>query len=127
MAQAIRARHPDLHFSLPRQTSRASEPPTRAMAEQVTMAMQEAEQAVMAPKKAMKAMKRTKEKTASGLRKDDLVRNNAGKLVSRKKSALGKKLDRVRAWREAFMKARAVMGTRGFVAVNGHTAQGKAL
>merc|ERR1711939_728826 len=71
--------------------------------------------------------KGTKEKTASGLRKDDLVRNNAGKLVSRKKSALGKKLDRVKGWREAFMKARAVMGTRGFVAMNGQTAQGKAL
>merc|ERR1719247_185825 len=68
-----------------------------------------------------------KEKTVSGLTKDDIVRNKAGKLVSRKKSALGKKLDRVKAWRESFMKARAVMGVRGFVAMNGQTAQGKAL
>merc|ERR1711977_599541 len=71
--------------------------------------------------------KGTKAKTVSGLTKDDLVRNKGGKLVSRKKSALGKKFDRVKGWREAFMKARAVMGTRGFVAMNGQTAQGKAL
>ena len=68
-----------------------------------------------------------KEKTVSGLTKDDIVRNKAGKLVSRKKSALGKKFDRVKGWRESFMKARAVMGVRGFVAMNGQTAQGKAL
>merc|ERR1719456_1125813 len=94
--------------------------------------------------KAMKAMKRiskiakgrlakflvfkgTKEKTKSGLTKDDLVRNKAGKIVSRKKSALGKKFDRVKGWRKAVMKARAVMGMAGFVAMNGQTAQGKAL
>merc|ERR1719261_854111 len=72
-------------------------------------------------------VKGTKEKTVSGLTKDDFVRNKAGKLVSRKKSALGKKFDRVKGWREAVMKARAVMGMRGFVAMNGRTAQGKAL
>ena len=33
----------------------------------------------------------------------------------------------MRGWREAVMKARAVMGMRGFVAMNGQTAQGKAL
>merc|ERR1719439_147213 len=71
--------------------------------------------------------KGTKEKTKSGLTKDDLVRNKAGRIVSRKKSALGKKFDRVKGWRESFMKARAVMGVRGFVAMNGQTAQGKAL
>merc|ERR1712093_157063 len=71
--------------------------------------------------------KGTKEKTVSGLTKDDIIRNKAGKLVSRKKSALGKKFDRVKNWRESFMKARAAMGVRGFVAMNGQTAQGKAL
>merc|ERR1719324_370911 len=71
--------------------------------------------------------KGTKEKTVSGLTKEDIVRNKSGKLVSRKKSALGKKFDRVKGWRESFMKARAVMGVRGFVAMNGQTAQGKAL
>ena len=44
----------------------------------------------------------------NGLTKDDIVLNKAGKLVSRKKSALGKKFDRVKGWRESFMKARAV-------------------
>ena len=68
-----------------------------------------------------------REKTVSALTKDDIVLNKAGKLVSRKKSALGKKFDRVKGWRESFMKARAVMGVRGFVAMNGQTAQGKAL
>merc|ERR1719378_1661668 len=58
--------------------------------------------------------KGTKEKTKSGLTKEDLVRNKAGKIVSRKKSALGKKFDRVK-------------GMTGFVAMNGATAQGKAL
>merc|ERR1719163_893089 len=94
--------------------------------------------------KAMKAMKRvskiakgrmarylvfkgTKEKTLSGMTKEDLVKNKAGKIVSRKKSALGKKFDRVKSWREAVMKARALMGMTGFVAMNGQTAQGKAL
>merc|ERR1719379_1518905 len=71
--------------------------------------------------------KGTKEKTLSGLTKDDLVQNRAGKIVSRKKSALGKKFDRVKGWREAVMTARAVMGMSGFVAMNGQTAQGKAL
>merc|ERR1719305_333399 len=68
-----------------------------------------------------------REKTVSGLTKDDIVLNKAGKLVSRKKSALGKQFDRVKGWRESFMKARAVMGVCGFVAMNGQTAQGKAL
>merc|ERR1719487_1219766 len=71
--------------------------------------------------------KGTKEKTVSGLTKEDIVRSKSGKLVSRKKSALGKKFDRVKGWRESFMKARAVMGMRGFVAMNGQSAQGKAL
>merc|ERR1711964_436852 len=71
--------------------------------------------------------KGTKAKTVSGLTKEDLVRSKNGKLVSRKKSALGKKFDRVKGWRESFMKARAVMGMRGFVAMNGQSAQGKAL
>merc|ERR1712093_504655 len=56
--------------------------------------------------------KGTKEKTQSGLTKDDLVRSKSGKIVSRKKSALGKKFDRVKGWRESVMKARAVMGIR---------------
>ena len=71
--------------------------------------------------------KGTKERTVSGLTKEDIVRSKSGKLVSRKKSALGKKFDRVKGWREAVMKARAVMGMRGFVAMNGRTAHGKAL
>merc|ERR1719158_492649 len=78
------------------------------------------------PAQAMQAMKAMKAKKKR-VTKDDFVRNKAGKLVSRKKSALGKKFDRVRGWREAVMKARAVMGMRGFVAMNGQTAQGKAL
>merc|ERR1719198_1852512 len=71
--------------------------------------------------------KGTKEKTMSGLTKDDLVKSKKGKIVSRKKSALGKKFDRVKGWREAVMKARAVMGMSGFVLMNGQSAMGKAL
>merc|ERR1711881_629786 len=64
-----------------------------------------------------------KEKTSTGLTANDLVKNSVGKIVSKKKSALGKKFDRVRGWREAYMKARVMMGVRGFIALNGQTVQ----
>merc|ERR1719473_829864 len=71
--------------------------------------------------------KGAKEKTSTGLTANDLVKNSAGRIVSKKKSALGKKYDRVRPWRESYMEARAVMGVEGFVAINGQTALGKAM
>ena len=86
--------------------------------------MQVAPAATTAPKTVMKAMKKgmqakkkrvskvakgkrakylvfkgTKEKTVSGLPKEDIVRSKSGKLVSRKKSALGTKFGRVEGGR----------------------------
>merc|ERR1712118_554186 len=90
--------------------------------------------------KAMKAMKRVsiiaknkrakvtvfhghKTKTVSGLTKADLFKNKRGKIVSRKQS-FSKTLG---PWSSAVTKARKALNLRGFVAINGKTAQGRAL
>merc|ERR1712217_636684 len=70
----------------------------------------------------------SKEKTTGGLKKDDLMRNKRGKVVSKRKSALGKHaFKRVEAWIDAVMEARSALHSRGFVAINGKTLHGKAL
>merc|ERR1711881_364524 len=95
--------------------------------------------------KAMKAMKRvsiiakgkraravvfrgTKSKTRTGLTKSDLMKNSYGKIVSKKASANGRKrYSNIRGWTQALSKARKALNLRGFVAINGKSAQGKAL
>merc|ERR1712093_948319 len=96
--------------------------------------------------KAMKAMKRVsiiaknkrakvtvfhghKTKTMSGLTKADLFKNKRGKIVSRKASFGAKKrfANTIGGWSTALMKARKALNLKGFVAVNGKTAQGRAL
>merc|ERR550514_2145244 len=96
--------------------------------------------------KAMKAMKRVsiiaknkrakvtvfhghKTKTMSGLTKADLFKNKRGKIVSRKQSLSAKKRfpKTIGAWTTALSKARKALNVKGFVAVNGKTAQGRAL
>ena len=94
--------------------------------------------------KAMKAMKKsviakgkrakasvfrgTKLKTQSGIFKKDLMRNSQGKIVSRKASANGRKrYANIRNWIQAVSKARKALGLKGFVGINGKTAQGRAL
>merc|ERR1712224_923092 len=84
--------------------------------------------------KAMKAMKKkkrvskiakgvvfrgTKEKTRSGLKKSDLMKNKYGKVVSKKASASSKKqyAKTIKPWIEAVSKARKALGVKGFVAV----------
>ena len=52
-------------------------------------------------------------KTATGLKKTDLVKNKAGRIVSRKRSALGKK----NTWIVAVNKARAFLKIKGFAVV----------
>ena len=96
--------------------------------------------------KAMKAMKRVskfakgkmakavvfrgnKEATLSGLKKSDLFMNKRGKIVS-KKASLGAKrrfAKTLGGWHGALMKARKALNVKGFVAVNGKSAQGRAL
>merc|ERR1719145_488171 len=70
----------------------------------------------------------TKEKTASGLTKDKLMKNKSGKIVSAKQSAAGKKrYSNIKAWNECVAQARKALNLKGFVAINGKKAEGKAL
>jgi len=62
----------------------------------------------------------TKEKTTGGLTKSSLMKNKAGKVVSKKASAASKKRyagSKIKAWTEAVAKARKALGLKGFVAV----------
>ena len=86
----------------------------------------------MAAMKAMKAMKKkavskiakgrmakvlvfrgSKEKTTGGMTASSLTKNKTGKIVSKKKSALGKK----NTWMIAVQKARKALKVTGFVAI----------
>merc|ERR1719240_675064 len=60
----------------------------------------------------------TKEKTKSGLKKSDLMKNKRGAIVSKKQSAAGqKRYKNIKAWVDAVAKARKALGVKGFVAV----------
>merc|ERR1719391_750970 len=68
-----------------------------------------------------------KEKTSSGLKKSELVKSKSGKVVSKKRSALGKKRfasNGLKAWADATKKARKQLGIKGFCPVGGKTAKG---
>merc|ERR1712187_986656 len=99
-----------------------------------------------APMKAQKAMKVSKvakgkharavvfrgnkEKTGSGMTKDKLIKNKAGKIVSKARSALSKKrfaTSPLKKWMDTVKQARKQLNVKGFCAVNGKSAQGKAL
>merc|ERR1711964_551565 len=98
---------------------------------------------VMKGMKAMKAMKVSKiakgkharaavfhggkEKTASGHKKSDLMKNKSGKIVTKKAHAAGKKnYKNIQNWTKAVSAARKALGIRGFVALNSGP-KGKAL
>merc|ERR1719330_1775109 len=101
---------------------------------------------VMKAAKAMKAMKVSKiatgklskllvfrgsmEKTVGGLTKDKLVKNRHGKVVSKAPSARAKKSyaqSPLKKFSDACKQAKKELGITGFCAVNGKTAQGRAL
>merc|ERR1712176_720850 len=68
-----------------------------------------------------------KEKTIGGLKKSDLKKSKSGKIVSKKRSALGhKQYSKISKWTAAFKAARKALGIKGFVACGGSTAQGRA-
>ena len=70
----------------------------------------------------------TKAKTSGGLKKTDLIKSKSGKIVSRKASQNGKKsYRRIQKWTAAVQKARKALNIKGFQAVGGKTARGKAL
>ncbi|CAE7263576.1 unnamed protein product [Symbiodinium microadriaticum] len=69
-----------------------------------------------------------KEKTSTGLQKMHLMKNKYGKVVSKKKHASGKQFQKLgQKWISAVMTARKELGMKGFCAVGGKSAQGKAL
>merc|ERR1711981_525307 len=60
----------------------------------------------------------TKEKTYTGLKKTDLMKNKAGRIVTKKSSAAGKKAyANIKGWTTAVQKARKALGVKGFQAV----------
>mmetsp|Transcript_59121 Transcript_59121/g.192907 ORF Transcript_59121/g.192907 Transcript_59121/m.192907 type:complete len:145 (+) Transcript_59121:74-508(+) len=70
----------------------------------------------------------SKEKTVGGLRKDSLVKNARGRVVSKRASANGKRrYKNIETWIESVLEARKALHVSGFVAINGKTLQGKAL
>merc|ERR1719510_2537904 len=69
-----------------------------------------------------------KEKTTGGLKRESLMKNRRGKIVSKRASAHGKRMyANVESWTEAFMEARQTLRTTGFVAINGKSVFGKTL
>merc|ERR1719507_2689546 len=69
-----------------------------------------------------------KEKTISGLRREDLMRNKRGRVVSKKMSSRGRiSFKRISKWTAAIVAARKALAMTGFVAINGKTTHGKAL
>merc|ERR1719208_221553 len=72
----------------------------------------------------------SKQKTGGGLTKDTLTKSKTGKIVSKAMSARGKKNwanSALKKWIDAVKQARKALGITGFCAVNGKTAQGKAV
>merc|ERR1712144_66694 len=72
----------------------------------------------------------SKEKMPSGLTKAQLVMNKRGKIVSKRASALHRKLyqkSTIKVWAECVNAARKALNLKGFVAINGKKAEGKAL
>merc|ERR1719422_2050022 len=72
----------------------------------------------------------SKQKTGGGLTKDTLTKNKTGRIVSKSKSARGKKNwanSALKRWIDALKQARKELKITGFCAVNGKTATGKAV
>merc|ERR1719145_356954 len=71
-----------------------------------------------------------KVKTVGGLTKETLTKSKTGKIVSKAASARAKKnwaTSALKKWIDAVKQARKELRIQGFCAVNGKTAQGKAL
>merc|ERR1711862_917553 len=69
-----------------------------------------------------------KEKTSSGLKRSDLMKNKNGKVVSKKSHAAGRRAYKnISRWNGAVQKARKALGVRGFQAVGGKSKRGQEL
>merc|ERR1719512_8653 len=72
----------------------------------------------------------SKQKTQGGLTKDLLMKNKSGRVVSKARSAQSRKRwasSAMKKWCDAVRQARKELNITGFCAVNGKTAQGKAV
>ncbi|CAE8615824.1 unnamed protein product [Polarella glacialis] len=71
----------------------------------------------------------TKVKTGGGLTKEKLTKNRVGKVVSKASSAAAKKryAKNLGGWTKAVSAARKALSIKGFAAIGGKSAQGKAL
>merc|ERR1711972_656060 len=72
----------------------------------------------------------SKEKTSSGMTKANLTKSKSGRIVSKKASDRAKKnfaKSALKKWCDAVKAARKELGVKGFCAVGGKSAQGKAL
>merc|ERR1719493_75447 len=72
----------------------------------------------------------TKAATSGGLKKSDLTKNKDGKVVSKKRSAAGKKLyqkNGLAKWTKAVQQAKKSLGIKGFQVIGGKTSKGQAL
>merc|ERR1712087_290992 len=70
-----------------------------------------------------------KTKTTGGLTKDKLTKSKTGKIVSKALSQAAKKryASGIGRWNAAVKAAKKALGIKGFVAIGGKSAQGKAL
>merc|ERR1719223_1389200 len=70
----------------------------------------------------------SRERTVGGLKREALMKNIRGKVVSKRASANGKRRYRnIEDWVESVLEARRALHVSGFVAINGKSLQGKAL
>merc|ERR1712048_517485 len=72
-------------------------------------------------------LKGAKAKTSGGVTKDGLSKNTRGKVVSKRKSAHGKKVFKLglHKWNDAVKQARKSLAVSGFVPINGKTTLGR--
>merc|ERR1712003_387943 len=87
---------------------------------------------IIAKGKMAKAMvlRGSKAKTSGGLKKENLKKNKAGKIVSKKASENAKKRfagSALQKWVKACQAARKELNIKGFSIIGGKTAQGRAL
>ncbi|CAE7660935.1 unnamed protein product, partial [Symbiodinium pilosum] len=109
---------------------KASPMKAKAMKAMKVMKKQKAVSKIARGKLAKNAVfKGKKEKTSTGLKKSDLMKSKTGRVVTKKQHAKGKALFQKYAqrWLDAVMKARKELGIKGFCAIGGKNAQGKAL
>merc|ERR1712054_738264 len=101
----------------------------RAVAKSVAMKKAMKSQIAKGKRAKSSVFRGTKSKTSGGLTKDKLTKNKAGRIVSKAASAAAKKkyAKGIGLWNKAVMTARKELGIKGFQAVGGKSAQGKAL